>query len=417
MSNLKIIADYTISGSEIKVIKTVKGYQYLVKKPYTETFVNNVRKAAELSIIGGTDFSSIYSIIKSVTYMFRRRGIPTYQTDVAYSLRESLKYRKLQILIDDPNVEDISATGPGPVWVRHSLVLKVDPDADFIPTNIYFESKFEFLQHLSILSERCGKPITKLNPIVDGNLPEEDGGHRVHLVLPDIANGLGEIAIRKKRPFNSVSLRDLERTGMINSYMSEIFKKIIRERKSLMIVGPPGSGKTTLLRAILYSLMPPSWKIVIIEDTPEIDPLPGSSWVRYIVPVNLEGNQRIDQFILTKAALRSSVSRFLIIGETRGEEAKVLVQAMNMGLGGLTTFHGGSAEEAITRLTSHPINLSPEQIGMFDLIVVLGFVNKGNSLNREVIDLAKPKLIGKELKLKHVISFTVKASTINQPPG
>jgi len=399
---VKIIAAYNVGTNEVKILKGPKGYRYIANKEYGNNLVNEVRKAAETSIIGKLSGGSLYKTIKSATILLRRKGFRVLESDVAYALRESLKYRKLQILIDDPYIEDISVVGTGPIWVRHSIVIKDDPLADYIPTNIIIESKLELLQHMSILSERSGRTISKLNPILDANLPEEDGGHRIHLVLPEITGGEGEIVIRKKKPYRFVSLKELQKEGMINEQVISLIERIIHIKGSLLIVGPPGSGKTTLLRAILYSLVPPSWKVAIIEDTPEIDPPPGSSWVRYIVPLTSSKEVSLDQLTLTKAALRSSVTKFLVVGETRGEEARVLVQAMNMGLGGLTTFHGGSPEEAIRRFTSHPIDLTQEQLSMFKLIITLGFIESKEGLKRSVIDISIPYLDGGLLKLKRL---------------
>ncbi len=400
--SVKIIANYNVGTNEVKILKGPKGYQYIVNKEYGNNFVNEVRKAAETSIIGQLSGSSLYKTIKSATMLLKRKGLRVLESDVAYALRESLKYRKLQVLIDDPYIEDISVVGTGPIWVRHSIVIKEDPLADYIQTNIIIESELELLQHISILSERSGRAISKLNPIIDANLPEEDGSHRIHLVLPEITGGKGEIVIRKKKPYRFVSLRELQKEGMIEEPVVSLIKKVIHEKGSLLIVGPPGSGKTTLLRAILYSLVPPSWKVAIIEDTPEIDLPPGSSWVKYVVPLTSSKEVTLDQLTLTKAALRSSVSKFLVVGETRGKEARVLVQAMNMGLGGLTTFHGGSPEEAIRRLTSHPIDLTQEQLGMFKLIITLGFIESGKGIKRSVIDVSMPYLDGNLLKLKRL---------------
>lgn len=388
----KTIAKYTVGTAEVTIVKTFQGYKYIVSNLISPELNEEIRTSTELAIIGGNvGKATLYEIVRAAAKILLGMGKRLPETTIAYSLREALKYRKLQVLIDDPNVEDISVVGPGTVWVRHSLVLREDPDADYIPTNISLTDEYEFLQHINLLAEKSGRLITMSNPIVDANLPEEDGGHRIHLVLPEIAGGKGEIVIRKKRSYNIVSLKDLKKKGMINDAIINLINKVIRSRGSIMIVGPPGSGKTTLLRAILYDLVPRHWKVAIIEDTPEIDPPPDSSWVRYIVPLTPWGKRlSIDQMTLAKAALRSSVNRFIVVGETRGEEARVLVQAMNMGLGGLTTFHGGNAREALMRLMSPPINLTPQQVAMFDIIVTVGFVENGG-LKRAVLAIDKPE--------------------------
>ncbi len=413
------IAKYTVGTAEVTVVKTFQGYKYIVSNLISPELNKEIRKSTELAIIGGNvNKATLYEIVRAAAKILLGMGKKLPETTIAYSLRETLKYRKLQVLIDDPNVEDISVVGPGTVWVRHSLVLRKDPDADYIPTNISITDEYEFLQHINLLAEKSGRLITLSTPIVDANLPEEDGGHRIHLVLPEIAGGKGEIVIRKKRSYSIVSLKDLKKNGMIDDTIISLINKVIRSRGSIMIVGPPGSGKTTLLRAILYDLVPRHWKVAIIEDTPEIDPPPNSNWVRYIVPLTPWGRKSsIDQMTLTKAALRSSVNRFIVVGETRGEEAKVLVQAMNMGLGGLTTFHGGNAREALIRLMSPPINLSPQQVAMFDMIVTVGFI-ENEGLKRAVLAIDKPEFSREEndVVLKRIYSrrtskeFETKAS-------
>ncbi|PUA33235.1 MAG: hypothetical protein B7O98_02025 [Zestosphaera tikiterensis] len=387
---MSIVSSYKVGTFNIIIVKEESGdYKYIatnsVDKPYS-----NVLKEELGKVLISAKESNMYSYVKNAAAVIKRKlRLNPNELKIAYTLREEMKYKKLQVLIDDPYIEDISISGPGFVWVRHSLIVKSDPDVDYIKTNIVIEDMNDFLEHLSVLAQRAGKLITKASPIVDANLPAEDGGHRIHLVLPDIADSKGEITIRKKLK-TYVSLKDLINDGMVKEAVVQLVNYVLRNRGSVIIVGPPGSGKTTLLKALLYELIPKNWKVCIIEDTPEIDIPNDSSWVKYVVPTspwNLESP--IDQFFLTKAALRSSVNRFIVIGETRGAEARVLVQAINMGLGSLTTFHGGSAEEALLRLMSPPISLTPYQVSMFDLIITLNYV-KGVGLKRAVVSVDEP---------------------------
>ncbi|MDW8011265.1 MAG: ATPase, T2SS/T4P/T4SS family, partial [Sulfolobales archaeon] len=274
----------------------------------------------------------VYDIAKTAHAYLRNCDLEL----ITYVVNRELKYKKLQVLLDDPYVEDISIVGPGPVWVRHKYVVEKDPVADYIETNIVIGTYEEFMNYMELIAEKSGRVVNRRNPIIDFTLPEEDGGHRVHVVLPDVAYSSGEIVIRKKLHHAQVDLDTLVENGMVPQHVAELIKTVIRRNGSVVILGPPGSGKTTLLKAILYSAIPKFWKIAVIEDTPEVDIPKDSSWVRYTVPTNVWGSERgIDQMSLAKAALRASVSRFLVIGETRGAEARVLAQAMNMGLGGL----------------------------------------------------------------------------------
>ncbi|MEM2805148.1 MAG: hypothetical protein QXL26_06995, partial [Zestosphaera sp.] len=72
---------------------------------------------------------------------------------------------------------------------------------------------------------------------------------------------------------------------------------------------------------------------------------------------------------------------------TRGSEAQVLAQSLLAGLGGITSFHGGSPEEVVTRLRSQPISLSNSQIGMFNFIAVMSFSEKPRRVLRELAEL------------------------------
>lgn len=291
---------------------------------------------------------------------------------VLYMVREELGYKKLTVLLEDPYVEDISVSGPGYVWVRHSYINSIDPKTDLVRTNVYLGSVEEIIKIQQVIASKVGRAVSYTNPILDIQLPPEDGGHRIHLVGVAVSGDRPEIVIRKNT-MRMVSIEDLIQRGMLSRAVADYLRDLVMRRGSLIIAGPPGSGKTTLLRAILNSYVPRDWKVVIIEDTPEIEIPPDSSWVRYSTYEN--GIVRVDQYVLTKAALRSSANRIIVIGETRGSEARVLAQALNMGMGALTTFHGGSTREVIVRLMSPPISLRPYQILSIQAVAVLAIEN------------------------------------------
>lgn len=305
--------------------------------------------------------------------------------EAIYTLRSLVGYRQLQVLLDDPYITDISIVGPGHVWIKHSWVETNIRGSDFIRTNIVLNNLEEVVELQQVIATRCGTYISTSNPIVDAQLPPRDGAHRVHLVSYTISTSRRpEIVIRKKLSTPPPVSRLVEE-GVLPKAIADLFKILIHARGSMVVAGPPGSGKTTLLRSILYTFVPPGWKVAIIEDTGEVDPPPGSSWVRY---TTFElGAVKVDLFDLAKAALRTSATKLIVVGETRGEEAKVLVQAMLTGLGGLTTFHGSSPEEVVTRFTGPPINLSPLQVGMFNFIAIVGYGERPRRQLKRVVEL------------------------------
>lgn len=300
----------------------------------------------------------------------------------AYLVKERLRYGKIQVLLDDPYVEDISISGPGPVWIRHRLISETRPEIDMIKTNVSLSVQ-EILSLQRYMALRGGGHVSRTNPIVDVRLPREDGGHRVHIVDPIVAGERPEISVRKSSQ-ERITMDLLVEKGSLTRDVVEYLKEVVWSRGSIVIAGPPASGKTTLVRAILNSLVPRSWKVVIIEDTPEIEIPHNAPWIRYTT-YSL-GSINVEQFALAKAALRSSANRLLVVGETRGAEAQVLAQALNMGMGAVTTFHGGSAEEVVTRLTSPPIGMGKHQVASIWSVVMMGISSSddGRALRRIV---------------------------------
>jgi flagellar protein FlaI len=133
---------------------------------------------------------------------------------------------------------------------------------------------------------------------------------------------------------------------------------LVEAQGFLIIIGNMGSGKTTLLQA-LAGLIPPFYRIVTIEDTPELR-LPHNHWDSLVSRPRPPGGEIADIGLeeLLKFALRRR-AEYVIVGEVRGREARLLAQAAASGHGCMTTFHADSPEGAILRLRLDPISLPP----------------------------------------------------------
>ncbi|WFO74915.1 Flp pilus assembly complex ATPase component TadA [Desulfurococcaceae archaeon MEX13E-LK6-19] len=145
---------------------------------------------------------------------------------------------------------------------------------------------------------------------------------------------------------------------------------------------------TTLLNT-LATLLPPTWKIVSVEDTPELR-LPHIGWkplvARHVYTL-AESKTEIGLFDLVKLALRER-AQFIIVGEIRGEEAYVFVQALATGHGGACTFHGDSIKSMVMRLVTPPINVPISFLPLISNVIITRFIRiPGRKPMRRVIEV------------------------------
>jgi pilus assembly protein CpaF len=190
-----------------------------------------------------------------------------------------------------------------------------------------------------------GRALNRAEPIVDARL--EDGS-RVHIVIPPVAIHGTSVTIRRFReePF---TLDDLINFGSITPQAGKFLTACIVARKNMVISGGTGSGKTTLLN-VLGAQIPFDQRLVVIEDSAELQ-LPQPNQVNLETrKANLEGKGEIPIKALVRASLRMRPDR-IVVGECRSGEALDMLQAMNTGHdGSLTTGHANSPREMIQRL-------------------------------------------------------------------
>ena len=292
-----------------------------------------------------------------------------------YIRRDMLGYGKLDVLVRDPSVEDVSCDGAGvPVYVWHSRY-------ESLPTNVVFESPEEMESVLVRLAHKAGKHISVANPIVEGSLPE---GYRLHAALSEVARRGGSFTIRKFReiPF---SIIDLIKLGTVTVELAAYLWLIVESRKSLMVVGATASGKTTMLNAVATFIRPEA-KIVTIEETPELN-LPHENWVPLVARPSTDPWARsVDLFDLLKSALRMRPD-YIIVGEVRGEEAFTLFQAIATGHAGMCTMHAENADYAVKRLISEPMNVPEFLVPLMNVLVTIKRLSVAEKVVRRVVEV------------------------------
>ncbi|MFB6191169.1 MAG: type II/IV secretion system ATPase subunit [Candidatus Nanohaloarchaea archaeon] len=295
-----------------------------------------------------------------------------------YTYRDFAGLGKLQPLMNDKEVEDISCDGIDiPVYVYHR-----NPRFGSVKTNVMWEEEEELDSFVMKLAQRCGRSISVSQPLLDGALPD---GSRVQATLAtDIARKGSNFTIRRftEDPLTPIHMLDFETE---NAQMMSYLWTLVEHGKSILVAGTTGAGKTSQLNALSLFIRPEK-KIVSIEDTPELR-LPHDHWVPEVARSGFgssaEEGGEVSMDDLLKESLRQR-PEYIIVGEVRGEEAYILFQQMATGHTGLSTIHADSLDMLMDRLTTQPINLSPSLIETLDAIMLISRIRRGDTYVRRV---------------------------------
>jgi pilus assembly protein CpaF len=212
------------------------------------------------------------------------------------------------------------------------------------PAPTHFESPAVFEKFILRLVQDAQKDIDELrSPTVDFTLPD---GSRVNATIPP-ASVTPSLTIRRKRD-TAYRVSELVGFGSLNTEMAAFLSDANTASANIITYGRTGSGKTTLLTALLDEKSPER-RLVIIEDTPEINL---DTVTRHPNSVFMKTTPHRTLRDLVKNALRQRPDH-LIVGETRDETAYDLIQAFQSGqTGSMSTIHANDPESALVRLTN-----------------------------------------------------------------
>jgi archaeal flagellar protein FlaI len=358
-----------------KIVSVKKGKSHgsrVYENPESGAAVENGEKKS-----GGRSLVALLS--KGNNNKNGKMSIDTVQYQaVRYSLkRKLLGLGILDPVIRDSNIEDISCSGVGNIFVEHKVF-------GGLRTGITFESEIELDKYVVQLADSIKHPVTFKNPVVDATLPD---GSRINLVYgSEISKRGSNFTIRK---FSGVPISILELVGWnsLSFEMAAYLSIMFQENMNCFISGETASGKTTLMNALTTFIAPES-KIVSIEDTPELQ-VPHPNWIRGCTREagkNAEGSG-VTMFDLLRAALRQRPN-YIIIGEIRGAEGAIAFQAMQTGHACMSTFHASTVTKLIQRLTGNPISIPKTYVDNLNLVVIAQQVRLPNgSLARRVTSI------------------------------
>ncbi len=275
--------------------------------------------------------------------------------------RDLVGFGKIDPLMRDPNIEDISCDGvEKPVYIWHRKY-------ESIESNLRFQDDETLDNTVVKLVHMAGKHVSTAFPIVDASLP---GKHRLAVCYRREITPFGTAFTIRKFREDPYSIIDLINIGTFSEEMAAYFWVALENRSSIMVLGGTAAGKTTALNS-LTCLIKPGSKIITIEETAELN-LPHDNWVSLIArqSYGLGGSSvgEVALFDLVKTSMRHRPD-IMIVGEIRGQEAYVLFQALATGHGGMATMHAENLDSAVKRLTSKPMEISPAYIPLMNIVL------------------------------------------------
>lgn len=267
-------------------------------------------------------------------------------------IQNFLSYGIVQDLLCEFDVEDVIINSLKPIYIHHG-------QRGFVVTDRRFETQKEldlFIKKLILFS---GRKQTKR--IMNLELPNLEG--RVNIAF----SSFGPQLTITKAKLSPLSIIDLIARGSLNYEVAAQLWLYLEgfsiRPANIIIAGGPGVGKTTLLNA-LFSFIPVGDRVVVIEDTLELNTFMDDSCSR------LESDDELTLADLVKNSLRMRPER-IIIGEVRGEEARDMMTAANIGKYCIGTMHALSSREAIIRLQNEPMNIPEMLVNLIDVFIIL----------------------------------------------
>jgi len=279
--------------------------------------------------------------------------------------------------LEDPAVVEVMLNPDGRLWIDRLTEGLADTGERL--------SAADGERIVRLVAHHVGAEVHPASPRVSAELPET--GERFEGLIPPVV-AAPTFAIRK--PAVAIfTLRDYVAAGIMTTEQAEHLRNAIAQRRNVLVAGGTSTGKTTLVNALLAEVANTSDRVVLIEDTRELQ----CKAPNLVALRTKDGVASLSD--LVRSSLRLRPDR-IPVGEVRGAEALDLLKAWGTGHpGGIGTIHAGSALGALRRLeqlvqeavVTVPRALIAETI---NLIAVLA----GRGAARRLIELAVVEGLG-----------------------
>ena len=328
---------------------------------------------------------------------------PQSKKKMIYFLKKQfLGLGKLEVLMKDPQIEDVSCDGSGvSIFLYHRRY-------GSLKSNVLFEDEEELSDFVVKLAQKCGKHISIAEPMLDATMPD---GSRLQMTLSTEVTTKGSTFTIRKFKEDPFSPPDLIEFNTMSSEMVAYLWLAVENGINALVAGGTAAGKTSTLNAFCL-FIPRESKIVSIEETREVN-LPHPNWIPgvsrsgfgEVVGGKVVGE--IDTYDLMKAALRQR-PEYILVGEIRGREAYVLFQAMATGHTTYSTVHADSAASLIHRLEGKPINIPRIMLQALDIVciqVISRIKNKRARRCKQIIEIIDIDPTTKEILTNEVFRW------------
>lgn len=274
--------------------------------------------------------------------------------------------------LDNPKVIEIMLNPDGRIWLDQIGKGRFNTDRFLTPR--------EAERVVRLVGSHINQDVTATSPIISAELP--GNGERFEGLMPPVVHApcfsirKGAVAV--------FTLGDYVKAGTMTEAQSGALQHAVTSRQNVLIVGGTSSGKTTLANALLSEVASTGDRVLILEDTRELQ-----CEAEDTVALRTHG-RNVTLADLVRSTLRLRPDR-IIVGEVRGPEALDMLKAWNTGHpGGITTVHANSAKAGLSRIEQlilEGANVVPRAL-IAEAINVIVFIS-GRGSKRRIETIAR----------------------------
>jgi P-type conjugative transfer ATPase TrbB len=204
---------------------------------------------------------------------------------------------------------------------------------------------------IRLLAHEAGETVGEHRPALATILP--DSAARIQALLPPLV--AAPILSIRKRPSRIYRLSDYVADGIASLAQAQALKFAVVSKRNIVVAGGTGSGKTTLLNALLAEVSFREARVLILEDTAELQ-CESTNCVQLLTK---RTEPQVTMRDLVQMTMRLRPDR-IVVGEVRDGAALEVLKAWNTGHpGGLLTLHANSAQDALARLEDLAMEAAP----------------------------------------------------------